>query len=400
MKKSKVLLVVTGSVGAYKAVEILRTLRDVNIDVRVILTEGAEKFISALTFSSSGAGKVFTEQDQFSVDSEGVSAHISLSRWADCILVAPATANTIAKILAGISDSLVLSTILASKKKIFIAPCMNTNMFENSITQRNINALKEHGMIFIGPEEGKLADFSVGMGRLTDPEKIAQLIAAFMHEDSELFKGKRFAVTAGPTREYLDPIRFITNDSSGKMGIEIAKEAKRMGGYVHLICGPSCGDAIGLDKIDKIMTTKELFKKTKKAMEKSDILIMAAAPADFKPEIVQPGKIQKTSQLDVRFLKTIDIIKEIGTHKNNKIIVGFALQTENIEKNAVKKMREKKMDIVIANSNLNIGKDYGTALMIDKTGRKKVVRNETKQKIAREILIFLKEFLGKERKNG
>jgi len=400
MKKNKVLLIVTGSVGAYKAVEILRTLRDLNIDVRVILTEGAEKFISALTFSSSGAGKVFTEQDQFSVDSEGVSAHISLSRWADCILVAPATANTIAKILAGISDSLVLSTILAFKKKIFIAPCMNTNMFENSITQRNINALKEHGVIFIGPEEGKLADFSVGMGRLTDPEKIAQLIASFIHKDTELFKGKRFVITTGPTREYLDPIRFITNDSSGKMGIEIAKEAKRMGGYVHLICGPSCGDAIGLDKIDKITTTEELFKKTKKAMERSDILIMAAAPADFKPEIMRSSKIQKTPQLNVQFLKTIDTIKEIGKHKNNKIIVGFALQTEDIERNAVKKMREKKMDIVIANSNLNIGQDYGSVLIIDKAGRKKVVRNKTKQKIAREILIFLKEFLRKERKNG
>lgn len=400
MKKNKVLLIVTGSVGAYKAVEILRTLRDLNIDVRVILTEGAEKFISALTFSSSGAEKVFTEQDQFSVDDEGVSAHISLSRWADCILIAPATANTIAKILAGIADNLVLSTILASKKQIFIAPCMNTNMFENSITQRNINALKEHGVIFIGPEEGKLADFSVGLGRLTDPEKIAQFVVSFMNKDTELFKGKRFVVTAGPTREYLDPIRFVTNDSSGKMGTEIAKEAKRMGGYVHLICGPSCVDAIGLDKIDKITTTEELFKKTKKAMEDSDILIMSAAPADFKPEIVQPGKIKKISQLNVKFLKTIDIIKEIGKHKNNKIIVGFALQTKDIEKNAVEKMCDKKMDIAIANSNLNIGQDYGSVLIIDKTGRKKVVRNETKQKIAREILIFLKEFLGKERGNG
>lgn len=399
-KKNKVLLIVTGSVGAYKAVEILRTLKDLNIDVKVILTEGAEKFISALTFSSSGAEEVFTEQDQFSVDSEGVSAHISLSRWADCILVAPATANTIAKILAGIADSLVLSTILASKKQIFIAPCMNTNMFENLITQRNINALKEHGVIFIGPEEGKLADFSVGMGRLTDPEKITQFVASFMHKDTELFKGKRFVVTAGPTREYLDPIRFITNDSSGKMGTEIAKEAKRMGGYVHLICGPSSVDVIGLDKIDKITTTEELFKKTKKAMERSDILIMAAAPADFKPEIEQPGKIQKISQLNVQFRKTVDIIKKIGQHKNNKIIVGFALQTEDIEKNAVKKMREKNMDIVIANSNLNIGQDFGSVLMIDKTGRKKVIRNETKQKIAREILIFLKEFLKKERRNG
>jgi phosphopantothenoylcysteine decarboxylase/phosphopantothenate--cysteine ligase len=221
-----------------------------------------------------------------------------------------------------------------------------------------------------------------------------------MHRDTELFKGKRFVVTAGPTREYLDPIRFITNESSGKMGVEIAKEAKRMGGHVHLICGPSSVDAIGFDKIDKITTTEELFKKTKKAMEKGDILIMAAAPADFKPEVVQQGKIQKTSQLNVQFFKTTDVIKEIGKHKNNKIIVGFALQTEDIEKNAVKKMRDKKMDIVVANSNLNMGQDYGSVIIIDKTGRKKVIRNKAKQEIAREILIFLKSFIEKERRNG
>ncbi len=393
-KRSNILLVVTGSIAAYKSIEILRLLRKSGKSIRVILTKSAERFITPLSFASLGAEEVYTDNDQFVATDGGASAHIALAEWADCILVAPATANTIAKMSVGEADNLALSTILAFTGTIFVAPAMNLHMFGNPATKENINVLKKRGIIFIGPEEGALANLTVGKGRLTAPEKIVQFVCAYTEE--KLFKDKRFVVTAGPTRAYIDPVRFITNGSSGRMGINIAEEAKLMGGYVHLITGPIDMEPVGIDKIDYVLTTKELFAKTKEAFKKSDILIMAAAPADFIPKKTYPGKIKKASHLNIEFSQTVDVLKTLSSGKDDRVIVGFALETEDIEKNALEKMKEKWMDIVIANKASNMGSDIGSVLMMDRMGRKKSIQNKTKQKIAREVLLFLKEFLDKE----
>ena len=392
-KRNNILLIVTGSIACYKSIEILRLLKKSGKSVRVILTRSAERFVMPLSFASLGAEKVYTDNDQFIATENGTSLHIALAEWADYILVAPATANTIAKIRMGIADNLALSTIVAFTKTIFIAPAMNVNMFENPVTAENIDALKKRGMIFIGPEEGALANFTVDKGRLTEPDKIVRFVCNATEE--KLFKNKRFLVTAGATRAYIDPVRFITNGSSGRMGIDIAEEAKLMGGYVHLIAGSLLTEPVAMDKIDYAITTNELFSKAKEAFKKSDILIMAAAPVDFIPKKTYPNKIKKRSHLNMEFLQAVDILKSLQ-NKDNKVIIGFALETENIEKNALKKMKEKGMDIVVANEVSNMGSDRGSVLIMDKTGRKKFVQDKTKREIAKEVLLFLKEFLYKE----
>lgn len=379
--------------AAYKAIEILRELRKEGKKVQVILTKAAEKFITKLSFESLGAEKVFTDDDQFSVDEKGVSIHLSLSRWADCILIAPASADIIAKIKAGISDNLLLTTVLVSKKPIFIAPCMNENMLQNPITVDNIEYLKKKDIIFIKADEGLLADFRTGKGRLQDPHKIVELIINYLNYSDKLLKGKKLLITAGATREYLDPVRFITNSSSGKMGTSIAKVAKAMGAYVHLISGEISTNVPIIDKYQGVETTEEMLKATKEAFKKCDILIMAAAPVDFKPEKISISKIPKSKEMKLKLIQTPDILWSLSKEKGNKVVVGFALQTEHLEENALKKMDEKNMDIVIANREINIGKDIGSVIMFDKFGRKKNIENEKKEVIAHEILIFLKEFL-------
>jgi len=393
------LLTVTGSVAVYKAIEILRGLRKEGKKVQVILTKGAEKFITKLSFESLGAEKVFTDEDQFSVDDKGISIHLSLSRWADCILIAPASADIIAKIRAGISDNLLLTIVLAFQKPIFIAPCMNENMLQNLITIENIEYLKKNGITFINADEGPLADFRTGKGRLQDPRKIVELITNFLNYSDKFLEGKRLLITAGATREYLDPVRFITNSSSGKMGISIAKAAKAMGAYVHLISGEISTNIPIIDKYQRVETTEEMLRVTRKAFKDSDILIMAAAPTDFKSGKPSISKIPKAKEIGLKLVQTPDILKSLSKEKGKKIIIGFALQTEHLEENALKKLKEKNMDIVIANSEINIGKDIGSVIMLDKFGRKHVIENEKKEVIAHEILIFLKEFL-KGGKNG
>lgn len=393
------MLAVTGSIAAYKAIEILRGLRKEQKSVKVILTKGAEQFINKLSFESLGAHEVLTDEDQFSVDKDGISIHLSLSRWADCIIIAPASADIIAKIRAGIADSLLLTTVLASKKPLFIAPCMNENMLLNKITADNIEHLKNNRVMFIEADEGQLADFKIGKGRLQEPNKIVSLITDYLNYNDKFFAGKKILITGGSTKEYIDPVRFITNSSSGKMGVSIARVAKAMGAYTNLISGEILTNLPILDKYQKVETTEEMLKATKEAFKASDILIMAAAPVDFKPETISATKIPKKKEITLKLLETPDILKEISKEKGNKIIVGFALQTENLENKALKKMKEKNMDIVVANREVNIGKDEGSVIMFDKFGKKKIIENAKKQVLAEGILQFLKEFIEGD-KNG
>ncbi len=372
----------------------MRELRRFGKSVRVILTKGAGQFVSSLNFEALGAERVYLDSEQFGVDSKGVSLHLSLSRWADAIVIAPASADFISKVSLGFADGLSYVAILAHglRKNVFIAPAMNNKMWENPITQRNVEILKRMGVIFIGPDNGELADRSIGKGRLSEVSKIAQTVVFSMNRDGPL-SDKKVVVTCGATKEYIDPVRFITNGSSGLLGSLIAMHAKLLGANVHLIAGSVRVKLPYVDKITFVETTEDLLTETRKAFDNADILIMSAAPVDFKPERTSKSKIKKLENLEFKLVSTPDILKNISHKKGKKIIVGFALQTEELEKNAIKKMKEKNMDIVVANSPKNIGSESGSAILMDKDGNKKRLINMTKDEIAVEILNFLKEYM-------
>jgi phosphopantothenoylcysteine decarboxylase/phosphopantothenate--cysteine ligase len=381
---------------------VLRRLRKYGKAVRVILTNGAREFISPINFQALGAEEVYTEEGSFKVDKNGVSLHLSLARWADAVLIAPATANFIANFSHGVANSLPYTALLAFNFKgpIFVAPAMNSEMLRNPITQENFSILrKKYNVNFIGPEVGELADGTVSEGRFSGEEKIVQKVVFEMNSNG-IFSGKKIIITAGSTREYIDPVRFITNGSSGTMGISIAIQSKLLGAYVHLIAGDVKVPLPLTDKTSKVETTEELLLETHNAFKKCDILIMAAAPADFKALNISKSKIKKTEKMNIEFMATPDILRAISAEKKNQIIVGFALQTESLEKNALRKMKEKHMDIVVANSQKNIGTNSGSVILIDRYGRKKKIKNKTKEEIAKEILHFLKEYIDKEAKNG
>jgi len=361
--KKNVLLAVTGGVAAYKILELLRALVKKGFNVKVVITRSGEKFVTPFSFLSLGAEEVFTDDDQFSIK-DGSSIHLYLSRWADLIVVAPATANTIAKIASGISDNLLLTTILASKKPVLIAPAMNENMYLNTITQRNIELLKSIGYRVVEPDEGYLADLHKGVGRLKEIDELFEEIMYCLYDKPLL--NKRILITAGSTREFLDPVRFITNASSGKMGFSLARVAKRLGGIVTLIYGDVKEKPPNVDELIHVETTDEMEHQVLENIIESDILVMAGAPADYKPETKFESKFPKENELTVKFVSTPDILKSASKFKENKIFVGFALQTEDLIENAKRKMLDKSLDFIVANSNENIGKDAGKIILMDR----------------------------------
>lgn len=387
IKTNNILLTVTGSVAAYKAVELLRLFKKEGYRVRVVITRGGEKFITPFAFKSAGAEEVYTDDNQFETIS-GSSIHLFLSKWADAIIIAPASADIIAKASSGIADSLILTILLATKDPVYVFPCMNEKMFTNSVTQRNIKYLKETGYIVLEPKEGQMADLEVGKGRLPEPKEIFNFVIEHMRSNKPL-KGKRILVTAGATKEFIDPVRFISNGSSGRMGISIAKKAKIMGASVCLIHGEVSIAIPPVDEAIKVSTTEEMFREVKSEFKSSDILIMAAAPSDFKPATYYKSKIPKKPNLTLKLSATVDILEEISREKGNKILVGFALQTEEIEKKAMEKMKEKNLDFIVANSEKNIGKEEGSVIFFSKSGKKKSLENKSKDEIASELLEFI-----------
>jgi phosphopantothenoylcysteine decarboxylase/phosphopantothenate--cysteine ligase len=360
--------------------------------VKVIISRGGEHFITPLAFSSLGAENVFTDANEFDIDEHSVSIHLSLSRWADCILVAPASADFIAKMRAGIADSLILTIVLAFQKPTFVAPCMNENMYLNKITQDNIVHLKSTGVNIIEPQEGSMADFKSGKGRLPEPKSIVEVVTNSFNEEKR-FEGKKIMVTCGATKEFIDPVRFITNSSSGKMGAEIARVAKSMGANVHIVYGDVKVELPLVDSYSKVNTTEDMFEAVRDNFSNIDILIMAAAPADFKPKYFQNKKLPKIKSLSVEFEETIDILQTVALGKKNQVVVGFALQTEDIKENAIKKLSQKNMDIVVANRETNIGEDVASVIFISKKGNNKELNNVSKEQIAKELLHFIDDYM-------
>jgi phosphopantothenoylcysteine decarboxylase/phosphopantothenate--cysteine ligase len=355
LSQKKILLIICGGISAYKSLELIRLLKKQDVEIKTILTKNAKEFVTSLSVASLSQGKVY--DDLFNARNEAEMDHISLSRWADVILVVPATANTISKLSAGSSDDLASTVILASDKDVFLIPAMNVRMWEHPSTKQNLNKLKSYGYKIIGPEIGVMACGEFGEGKMTEPKDIFQIIGAYF---SELNKNQKLKalVTAGPTNEYIDPVRFITNKSSGKQGYALAKSLAKRGFQTTLISGPTNLHIDSNINLIKVETADEMFKATQENLP-ADVAIFSAAVADFKIKEKKNEKMKKQEYLNLELEKNIDILNYVSKHNSlrPKLVIGFAAETNDLQKNAQKKLIEKNCDWIIANdvSNNSIG---------------------------------------------
>ena len=386
----KILLIICGGISAYKSLEIIRLLKKRGATVKTILTKSAKEFVTPLSVASLSQEKVY--DDLFSAENESEMDHISLSRWSDLILVAPATANTISKLSKGSSDDLASTVMLASDKNIFLAPAMNVRMWEHPSTKENLNKLKKYGYKIIGPEIGDMACGEFGEGKMTEPNEIIRQIESYF---LNLNKNKKFKalVTAGPTYEYIDPVRFITNKSSGKQGFELAKALSKKGFETTLILGPTNLKINNDINLIQVETADEMFKATQNNLP-TDVAIFSAAVADFKIKEKKREKIKKIDYVNLNLEKNIDILNYVSNHNSlrPKLVIGFAAETHNIEENSKKKLMEKNCDWIIANdvSNKSIGFDSDfnevTILYKDKKIDDEKLYMKKKSEIADEII--------------
>jgi len=384
---TNILLCVTGSIAAYKSPEIIRLFKKDGAEVRVVMTESAKEFITPLTLQAVSGNEI--HDSLLDVKAESAMGHIELAKWADIILIAPCSAESLAKITHGRADDLMGSVILASKAPTFIAPAMNTTMWLDKSTQDNFQTLLSRGINFIGPDKGEQACGDVGPGRLVEPEKIIELIKSDLHKGP--LSGKTITITAGPTREQIDPVRYISNNSSGKMGYALADAARLQGANVNLVSGPVSLKANKGINLFKINSADEMLNKVFECMESSDIFISCAAVADFKPTNYSNTKIKKedSENLEINLEKNHDILSEVSKRHSSAYIVGFAAETSNVNDNANKKLNSKNLNMIISNdvSDKSIGFDS------DDNEVHVITKNETiflkknkKIKIAREIL--------------
>ena len=384
---TNVLLCVTGGIAAYKSAEIIRLFKKDGADVRVVMTESAKEFITPLTLQAVSGNEI--HDSLLDVKAESAMGHIELAKWADIILIAPCTAESLAKITHGRADDLMGSVILASNATSYIAPAMNTTMWLDKSTQDNFQTLVSRGINFIGPDQGEQACGDIGPGRLVEPEKIIELIKSDLHKGP--LSGKTITITAGPTREQIDPVRYISNNSSGKMGYALAEAAKLQGANVNLVSGPVSLTAIKGINLFKINSAAEMLNKVFECMESSDIFISCAAVADFKPANYSDTKIKKedSENLEINLEKNHDILSEVSKRNNSAYIVGFAAETSHVNDNANKKLNSKNLDMIISNdvSDKTIGFDSNDNEVHVITESETIfLKKDKKIKIAREIL--------------
>ena len=391
LANKKILFVICGGISAYKSLELIRLFKKNNAEIKTILTKSAKEFVTPLSITSLSQGKVY--DDLFSVQNETEMDHISLSRWADVIVVAPATANTIAKLSQGLTDDLASTVILASNKQVFLVPAMNVRMWEHQSTYENVQKLKTYGYKLIGPIIGDMACGEYGEGKMENPNEIFNEIFNFLNDQKKKLKA---LVTAGPTIEYIDPVRFISNKSSGKQGYELAKSLSKRGFETTLISGPTkLNDRINNKDINLIMveTAEEMFKATQRSLP-TDVAIFSAAVADFKVADKKSSKIKKKNNLAINLEKNIDILNFVSNHNSMrpKLVIGFAAETENLDQNANSKLSEKKCDWIIANdiSKKNIGfeSDFNevTIYYKDPVNKKEILSIKKKSEISEEIV--------------
>lgn len=388
-----IVLAITGGIAAYKSLFLIRLFKKAGYDVKVVVTRNALEFVTPLTLETLSQNKLY--YDTFQSYGEWDVHHISLSEWADAMVVAPATANIIGKFSHGIADDALSTLLLAMKKPLFFAPAMNTNMYTHAVVQENMKILKQQGVRFIESAEGYLACGTEGLGRMEEPEVIFRTVDTFFHS-KPLFHGKKILVTAGPTYEPIDPVRFLGNHSSGRMGFALAEVFAECGGEVILITGPSNMQSVhsSIQRID-VVTASEMYEQTLRWAPPSDIIIMSAAVADYTPAKPAAEKIKKTdSSFSLELVKTRDILAELGRlKKETQYLVGFALETENEISHAKSKLQNKNLDLIVLNSLKTAGAGFKTStnrvLLIARNGQTVEGVLKDKKEVAADIADFI-----------
>lgn len=398
LKDKTVVIGVSGGIAVYKTLDVISRLRKLGVNVNVIMTKSATEFVAPLSFQSLSQNYVVC--DMFEDPKTWDVEHISLAKRADVFLIAPATANVIGKVANGIADDMLTTTVMATKGKVLIAPAMNTNMYENPIVQRNINTLKDLGYNFVEPESGRLACGDTGKGKLASPETIVEEVVKLLSVDQDL-KGKSIIVTAGPTVESIDPMRYITNRSTGKMGYSIAKQAIERGADVTLITGPTnLTPPQNLKKLVKIESAEDMYNAVVENLDDNQVIIKSAAVADYKPKTYSNKKIKKSDDdLVISLDRNKDIAYEIGKIKKDKILVGFAAETNDLIENAKGKVKKKNLDFIVANDLTKEGAGFGVdtniVKIIDKKGDITEYPKMKKEEVANVILDKVKLLLEK-----
>jgi len=384
----KILLIICGGIAAYKSLEIIRLLKKDGVTIKTILTKSGAEFVTPLSITSLSQSKVY--QDLFDIENESEMDHISLSRWADLILIVPATANTISKLANGNSDDLASTVVLASNKQIFIAPAMNVRMWNHQSTKQNILKLKSYNYKLIGPKIGDMACGEYGEGKMSEPKEIISELEIYF-KNLKINNGLKAIVTAGPTNEYIDPVRYITNKSSGKQGYEIAKSLSKKGFKTTLISGPTnleIDDSINLIKVE---TAEQMFQSTLKNLP-ADVAIFSAAVSDYKVKEFSKTKMKKQDEINLKLEKNVDILDYVSNHNSLRpnLVVGFAAETNNLENYANKKLAEKNCDWIVANdvSDKSIGfdSDFNEVSIFYKDKKIEKLKYKSKSEISDELV--------------
>lgn len=392
----RILLGITGSIAAYKAAVLCRLLKTAGADVRVVMTPLAKQFITPLTMATLSKNPILVEF--FDPENGAWNSHVALGEWADCYLIAPATANTLAKMATGVADNLLLTTYLSARCPVVVAPAMDLDMYAHETTQQNLRTLAARGVRIVEPEEGELASGLQGKGRMAEPDRIAAFVGGLLDEKKKTLAGKRLIVTAGATIEAIDPVRFISNHSSGKMGYAIAGELAARGAAVTLVTGrTSLPTPAGVERVD-VLSAAEMYEAAVGAFDASDGAVMCAAVADYTPAHVSDTKIKKgDGGLTIELRRTRDIAAELGARKGGRVLVGFALETDDEEAHAEAKLTKKNFDFIVLNSLRDPGAgfrgDTNKVTLIDRAGREELPlmsKREVAARIADKLETILK----------
>lgn len=392
----RILLGITGSIAAYKAAVLCRLLKTAGADVRVVMTPLAKQFITPLTMATLSKNPILVEF--FDPENGAWNSHVALGEWADCYLIAPATANTLAKMATGVADNLLLTTYLSARCPVVVAPAMDLDMYAHEATQQNLRTLAARGVRIVEPEEGELASGLQGKGRMAEPDRIAAFVGGLLDEKKKTLAGKRLIVTAGATIEAIDPVRFISNHSSGKMGYAIAGELAARGAAVTLVTGrTSLPTPAGVERVD-VLSAAEMYEAAVGAFDTSDGAVMCAAVADYTPAHVSDTKIKKgDGGLTIELRRTQDIAAELGARKGGRVLVGFALETDDEEAHAEAKLTKKNFDFIVLNSLRDPGAgfrgDTNKVTLIDRAGREELPlmsKREVAARIADKLETILK----------
>lgn len=390
MQGKKILLGITGSIAAYKSAALVRLLVKSGAEVRVVMSRSAHDFVTPLTLATLSRNPVLTE---FTEGSTGEwNNHVELGLWADLFVIAPASANTLSKMAAGSCDNLLTAVYLSARCPVAVSPAMDLDMWQHAATQRNISQLSQDGVRFIAPRFGELASGLVGLGRMAEPEEIHQFIVDTISPTSAL-AGKKVLLTAGPTQEAIDPVRYVTNHSTGKMGYAVAEALARAGAQVHVVSGPTTLDvAHPMISVERVTSAEQMWQACEKHFAHVDLAVLSAAVADYKPLKAADQKIKKNeSALVLTLTKTVDIAAELGKRKKpHQVIVGFALETENEEAHALEKMERKNFDLIVLNSLRDAGAGFGgdtnKIKMISRDKRVQSFELKSKKEVARDIV--------------